>query len=54
LFAYSRLNKFKRFGPFSIALTLVCMGRYEKVQANSKIKRYLYKVVFKLYVPFNC
>jgi len=42
---YASLKKFKGFGPFSIATTLMCMGSYEKVPADSETKRHLQEVV---------
>jgi len=52
-FVHSRLIKLKGFGPFSTATTLMCMGKYEKVPADSETRRHLQEVVSKLYALSN-
>ncbi|KAK7333933.1 hypothetical protein VNO80_30714 [Phaseolus coccineus] len=43
-FVHTRLIEFNGFGPFSVATTLMCMGKYEKVPADSETKRHLKEV----------
>ncbi|KAK6645832.1 hypothetical protein PHAVU_L001673, partial [Phaseolus vulgaris] len=43
--AYSILDEFKGFGPFSTATTLMCMGIYEKVPTDTETKALLKQVL---------